>query len=161
MTNAFFYLLLFKVTYPQTHMGKGFVTLIFVVGLIFSSPQASAGDGADWFGAGVGTITGFGLGHIFQGRYFFKGFMFTVIDGAGAYLVVEGAVGCVAGAAFTGNCPNSYANNYAEGAAILVVSRLWQIIDLFSYAGSSHSKSSFQLLPLQNQGMELAWNYRF
>jgi len=83
-------------------MARAFVTSTLFFCLLFSSPQVLAGDGSDWVGAGVGTFTGFGLGHIFQGRYIFKGLMFTVIDGAGTYLIIEGLAGCVAGSLVAG-----------------------------------------------------------
>lgn len=72
-------------------------------------------------GLAAGYVIGFGTGHLVQGRYLEKGWLFTIGDAIGTYATLQGLRGC----AFS-QCENSF----WVGLALLTVFKTWQLVDL-------------------------------
>lgn len=80
-------------------------------------------------GGVVGTLIGFGTGHIIQGRYWERGWIFTITDLVTEVLWVGSHFGdCASGHP---DCHNTSMANFSTAA--LAVSRVWEAYDLFTH----------------------------
>ena len=81
----------------------------------------------------VGTFFGFGLGHLVQGRFLDKGWIFMVGEAAAVTIVVIGLTGCYADA-FDGRdnrCDDEFSTWLAVGLIGAVGFRIWELVDLW------------------------------
>lgn len=85
-------------------------------------------------GRGLGIYPGFGLGHVVQGRYFEKGWLFTLGEAAFATVAVAGLGECgLTSAIYAGkNCSGQ--DKILIGVTGFVGFKLWEIVDVWSYS---------------------------
>ncbi|MFQ5788519.1 MAG: hypothetical protein ACE5H1_11135, partial [Thermodesulfobacteriota bacterium] len=106
------------------------------------------------WGGVVGTWPGLGIGHAIQGRYFSRGWIFTVGEIASAVLAVQGRDysddSCEPGN--PDNCSESSISDlYMLGAVGVTAFRIWEIIDVWA-APPEHNRKYHQIKKRLNQG---------
>lgn len=111
-------------------------------------------------GGVVGTFIGFGLGHVLQGRWLERGWIFTVAEPP---LAVLGAAALLSNSAHTGKSGN---NGLAIFGAAFVGMRIWEAVDLWytPYANSQRARrpaSEFGFMPQPDGGGQLIYSYNF
>lgn len=129
-----------------------------------------------FMGAAFGTAGGFGMGHAIQGRYDEQGWKWTVIDTSIIATLAIAAHNCPnQGLSTTGSVETTAMSGSScdfvlpIGVLTFVGSRVWQSVDLWSYARKSLSplraateRSSLNVLVVPNSdGVQLsaAWNW--
>lgn len=79
----------------------------------------------------LGTVSGFGLGHIIHGRWLSKGYLFTI-----GKLVLNGLVsGCTVANSLnpSGSKNGSKCNSKSEMEAAFVAIKLWEVFDVWNH----------------------------
>ena len=109
--------------------------------------------------AGVfGIYPGFGLGHVVQGRWLSRGWIFTLGEGLGIVALSFGGIKCGINAAFGSDCND---NLLWGGILSFYGFKIWEIIDVWKWGyvhrknyrllerkiNRSGDKSSFLILP--------------
>lgn len=83
-----------------------------------------------YIGGGItGSIVGFGIGHAIQGRYAYRGWIFTVGEGAGLALIISSLDNC-ADSAYDEDCDEDIGNALL-GYGAFVGFKIWEIVDLW------------------------------
>lgn len=120
------------------------LVLVFALSSVSYAAHEGGGKKLDqgmYIGSGVlGTLVGFGTGHILQERWSEKGWIFTVGEGVGLALMITGWVVAAAGAvgAATAGNPGGAVAAWGTGAFVslggyLVFAgfRIWDIVDIW------------------------------
>jgi len=80
----------------------------------------------------LGTLVGFGSGHVHQGRFKERGWIFLAGEGSVVVGATAGMAGCAAGGESFGSA-TCFGTVALTGLSLLAAFKLWEIIDVWSH----------------------------
>ena len=123
------------------------------------SSSGSIGTGAYVIGGLLAIYPGFGIGHIVQGRWLEKGWIFTLSEGIAGTALVANTMGCALGSILSGS--SSSGSNWSQMATwygAFLVFKIWEIGDAWISPKVSSSVYLFETVE-HSPGLGLRYSF--